>query len=92
MEQFEWYRKKDEINQKKLGISFQEAKTVFDDPLGIFKQDDEHSIAEERSYIIGHSIKNKLLVVAFTERENIIRIITARLATKKEKKTYENQS
>ena len=92
MEQFEWHSKKDELNQKKHGISFAEAKHVFFDPLAIYKQDIEHSIGEKRSYIIGNSIKNKLLVVSFTERENNIRIITARLATKIEKKNYENQS
>ena len=92
MIQFEWHSKKDELNQKKHSISFNEAKSVFDDPLGIYKQDIEHSIGEERSYIIGNSMTNKLIVVSFTERGNNIRIISARLATKIEKKVYENQS
>lgn len=52
----------------------------------------KQTIAEERSYMIGKSTKNRLLVVSFTERENSIRIITARLATKIEKKKYENKS
>jgi hypothetical protein len=92
MEQFEWHRKKDELNQQKHNISFNEAKSVFNDSLSINKKDIEHSIGEERSYIIGNSMRNKLLVVSFTERGNNIRIISARLATKKEKKVYENQS
>lgn len=92
MEQFEWHDKKDEINQKKHGVSFEEATTVFDDPLAIYKHDPEHSIVEERSYLIGNSAKNKLLVVSFTERENNIRIITARFATKTERKIYEKQN
>lgn len=89
---FEWHNKKNEINLKKHKISFEEAATVFDDMLAIFKEDYEHSIGEVRSYIIGHSSKNKLLVVAFTERNQYIRIITARNATKIERSYYEDQS
>ena len=92
MEQFEWHRNKEELNQKKHNVSFDEAKTVFEDPLAIYKPDFIHSIDEERSYLIGNSNKNRLLVVSFTERENNIRIISARLATKKEKRIYENKS
>lgn len=88
---FEWHDKKNEINLMKHGISFEEAATVFDDILAIYKQDFEHSIVEERSYIIGHSLKNKLLVVAFTQRNQNIRIITARNATKNERRYYEAQ-
>ncbi|HPO63063.1 MAG TPA: BrnT family toxin [Candidatus Kapabacteria bacterium] len=91
MEQFEWHNEKNELNQKKHNISFQEAITIFEDPLAIYKPDTEHSDFEERSYIIGKSNKNKLIVVSFTERQNNIRIITARLATKKEIRNYENQ-
>ena len=91
MEYFEWHKEKAELNFKKHNVSFEEAKTVFNDPLGLHKSDDAHSIGEERSYIIGNSNKNRLLVVSFTERRKYIRIITARLATKNERKYYENQ-
>lgn len=90
MESFEWHKEKAELNFKKHNVSFEEAITVFDDTLGIYKTDDEHSIGEERCYLIGNSIKNRLLVVSFTERGNNIRIITARLATKNERKYYES--
>jgi len=89
---FEWHDKKNEINILKHKISFEEATTVFDDMFAVYKQDFEHSIGEERSYIIGHSLKNKLLVVAFTERNHNIRIITARNATKIERRYYEAQN
>ncbi|MFH1050199.1 MAG: BrnT family toxin [bacterium] len=92
MENFEWHKEKADLNIKKHNVSFEESLTVFDDPLGIYKPDDEHSISEERGYLIGNSYKNRLLVVSFTERNNKIRIITARLATKNERKYYENQS
>ena len=92
MNKFEWHDEKALINQKKHKVTFDEAKTVFDDPLAIYKPDLLHSIGEVRSYIIGYSIKNKLLVVSFSERGEYIRLITARLASKNEKKTYENQS
>lgn len=92
MEQFEWHRRKNETNQQKHDVDFEEASTVFEDYLAIYKQDIDHSIGEERSYLIGNSIKNRLIVVSFTEREENIRIISARLATKLEKKYYENQS
>ncbi len=72
------------------GISFDEASTVFDDPLARIFDDKKHSIGERREIIIGHSMNNRLLLVCFTERPNeIIRIISARLPTKKERKAYE---
>lgn len=87
---FEWNRVKEKINFKKHGITFSEAKTVFFDPLAKIFEDEFHSFNEKREIIIGHSIKNRLLIAVFVERDiNIIRIISARLATKNEKKEYE---
>lgn len=75
------------------GISFDEASTVFDDPLARIFDDKIHSIGERREIIIGHSVNNRLLLVCFTERPNeIIRIISARLPTKKERKAYEENT
>jgi len=87
---FEWDQKKAEINQEKHGISFKEASTAFHDPLSLTIDDPLHSISEERFILIGMSYSNKLLVVVHTEREDNIRIISAREATKNERKSYEN--
>ena len=88
--QFEWNPEKAELNLKKHEVDFSEAETVFGDPLAkIF--DDEHSFDEKREIIIGQSVQNRLLVTSFTERENdTIRIISARAATRKERRDYEN--
>jgi uncharacterized DUF497 family protein len=87
--QFEWDRQKARLNLKKHGIDFEEAKAVFRDPLAYIFDDEWHSIREKREIIIGHDDKNRLLLVCFTERNQIIRIISARLATKKERQDYE---
>ena len=72
------------------GITFDEASTVFDDRLARIFDDEIHSFDERREIIIGHSMNNRLLLVCFSERPNeIIRIISARLPTKKERKKYE---
>ncbi len=90
---FEWDAKKASINLCKHGVSFEEASTVFDDPLAAIFDDEEHSIQETREIILGHSIKNRLLLVCFTERaNNVIRIFSTRLPTKKEKKDYEENN
>lgn len=87
---FEWNKEKNRNNFLKHGITFEEAKTVFLDPLARIFDDENHSFGENREIIIGHSIKNKLLLVVFVEKvENKIRIISARLATRNEKKDYE---
>jgi uncharacterized protein len=89
----EWDSRKATANLRKHGISFDEASTVFDDPLGLIFPDDDHSIDELRELVIGHSVQGKLMIVSFTEREpNIIRIISARLATRKEIKDYEENN
>ena len=86
---FDWDRDKAEINLKKHYVSFEEAKSVFLDDSARTFDDDEHSIGELREMIIGYSNNNKLLVVSFTQRNEIIRIISARKVTKKERILYE---
>jgi len=88
--EFEWDKVKAGSNEKKHGVSFSEAATVFGDPLEMTIEDPEHSSGEYRFLSIGRSSAGNLLVVSFTEREqNLIRIISARKATKKELKYYE---
>ncbi len=85
---FEWDDEKARTNLQKHGIGFDEASTIFDDPLFITALDDEHSIDEERYITIGLSSKQRILMVAHTERNENIRIISARKATKNEEKFY----
>jgi hypothetical protein len=85
----EWDPVKAEINLKKHQVSFEEASTVFDDPLFITFLDVEHSDDEERYITLGLSQRNRLLLIAHTDREEIIRIISARKATKNERRFYE---
>ncbi len=87
--EFEWDGKKASANQRKHGVSFHEATTVFGDPLAITFDDPDHSSHEERFLTFGLSRSNKLLVVAHTQRENRIRIISARTAMRNERKIYE---
>jgi len=91
--QFEWDKDKAASNLKKHKVSFDEASTVFDDPLAYIFDDEDHSAEEHREITIGHSILRRLLLVCFTERiENLIRIFSARKATKKERKDYEKNA
>jgi len=88
--EFEWDQNKAAANEKKHGVSFSEATTVFGDPLEVTIEDSEHSSREYRFLSIGRSSAGNILVVSYTEREqNLIRIISARKATKKELKYYE---
>jgi uncharacterized protein len=87
--EFEWDEDKAASNQKKHQIAFEEAATVFADPLAAIFDDEVHSAEELREIIIGHSARNQLLLVSFTERAGAIRIISARRATKRERKAYE---
>lgn len=87
---FEWDSIKADINRIKHGITFEEATTVFDDPLAVIFDDEEHSLYEIREIIVGHSIQSKLLFVSFTERDGSIRIISARRATVREQREYES--
>jgi len=87
---FEWDSRKAAANEKKHGVSFKEATTVFGDPLGWFQADEEHSKQEERLLLLGRSSENRLLAVLFTDRgDELVRIISARLATSRERKKYE---
>lgn len=85
----EWDESKNLLNQQKHHISFEEAATVFADPLEIMIDDPDHSSAEHRFISIGESFKRRLLVVSYTERANKIRIINARKPTRRERRAYE---
>jgi uncharacterized DUF497 family protein len=91
---YEWNIHKSELNEKKHGISFEEAKEIFDDPLHISVLDKRFSYFEERWISVGQTKKTKLLVVAnlfFDDSgEEVIRIISARRATSNEQKQYES--
>lgn len=88
---FEWDPKKSDANIKKHGISFHEASSVFGDPLSVTFNDPDHSIGEHRYLTFGYSRTGQLLVVVIhTERQRKIRIISARRATKQERKIYED--
>lgn len=91
---FEWDTKKAKANLKKHKVSFEEAKTIFNDPLVITFSDEEHSEDEERFISIGLSTFNRILLAVHTERELaedvlIIRIISCRKATTLERREYE---
>ena len=87
---FEWDPHKAVANEKKHGVGFKEATTVFGDPLAWFQSDDAHSIAEDRRRLLGRSSENRLLAVLFTDRgDALVRIISARLATPRERRKYE---
>jgi uncharacterized protein len=86
---FEWDGRKAASNEVKHGVTFEEAKTVFDNPLAVIFDDEAHSADEPRELIVGHSQGNRILVVSFVERATAIRLISARLATRKERKDYE---
>ncbi|MCI8596546.1 MAG: BrnT family toxin [Clostridia bacterium] len=87
---FQWDENKNAVNKKKYGISFEEAKTVFYDEEALLIDDTEHSKDEERFIILGFSNMANMLVVCHCYRENetVIRIISARKATKNEAKQY----
>ena len=86
---FEWDANKAATNLVKHDVSFAEAKTVFDDPLYVDFYDPDHSDEEHRYIMIGMSLQSRLLLVAYTERDDRVRLISAREATRKERKAYE---
>jgi len=88
---FEWDKQKEKKNIAKYNVSFSNASTVFGDDLSITIPDPVHSEEEERYIIMGESANRKLLVVSFTERNDRIRIISARDATNKERYDYESE-
>lgn len=87
---FEWNDKKARLNKRKHKLTFEEASTVFADPLSLTIPDTVHSIGEDRFITIGTSAKNRLIVVVHTDNEDVIRIISARRASVNETKQYEN--
>jgi uncharacterized protein len=87
--EFEWGPKKAEKNFKKHGVTFQEAATVFADPLAITFQDPDHSVEEDRQLTFGLSLQRRFIVVSHTKRGERSRIINARLMGRNEKVIYE---
>jgi uncharacterized DUF497 family protein len=88
---FEWDPEKAELNQHKHGVTLDEAVTVFFDPLAVTFEDPEHSSEEPRFITVGYSTDQRLLLVSHTDRSDIIRIISARRATPRERKRHETQ-
>ena len=89
--QFEWDADKAAANLLAHGVSFEEASTVFFDPLSATGVDPDHSVGEARFITFGISSSGRLLVVAHTNRGEVIRIISARVATRGERKIYEEE-
>ena len=87
--QFEWERAKARQNLRKHGISFEEAVSVFYDPLGATFDDPDHSVGEQRFITIGYSAHGRLLTVVHAERGGTVRVISARRATPGERKRHE---
>jgi uncharacterized DUF497 family protein len=87
--QFEWDERKAASNLKKHSVSFSEATTVFGDPWFITFLDEEHSVDEDRYITLGQSNHKRLLLVAHTDRQGQMRIISARKATTNEREFYE---
>jgi uncharacterized DUF497 family protein len=86
---FEWDSRKARSNLAKHGVGFEEASTVFGDPLSLTIPDSEHSKMEDRFVTMGSAFSGKLLVVVHTDRGDNIRIISARRASRRERKFYE---
>lgn len=86
---FEWDELKARSNLGKHGVSFEEAATIFSDSLSLTIPDPEHSITEERHITLGRALTRKLLVVVHTDRGDNIRVISARRASRRERKFYE---
>jgi uncharacterized protein len=87
--EFEWDPRKDAANRRKHDVGLREATTVFGDALATTFPDKDHSVSEERFLTIGTSATGRLLVIAHTEHEGTIRIISARPVTRTERKFYE---
>lgn len=88
---FEWNSKKAEHNVEKHGVTFEEASTVFGDPLAATVPDLRHSAEESRFVTMGQSTENRIVVVAHSDRSEQVRIISARLATRRERRKYESE-
>lgn len=88
--EFRWDSNKDRANRRKHGVSFQEATTVFGDPLAMTIPDLDHSVGEERWTTMGRTLTGRLVVVNHTEEGDIVRIFSAREAITHERKRYES--
>jgi len=88
---FDWDPEKARSNVRKHGVSFEEASTVFGDPLALLMRDPDHSLEEERYLLLGMSIRERLLVVAYAERPPLTRLISARRASRVERRKYEEE-
>lgn len=86
---FEWDRAKADANERKHRTSFLEALTAFGDPLAVALPDVEHSVREERVVLLGRSVLGRVLVVVHVEHGDVIRIISARAASPRERRSYE---
>jgi len=86
---YEWDPAKNAANRKQHGVSFEEATTVFQDPLAKVHDDPDHSATERRDIIVGQSQEGRLLLVSFTDRGSRIRLISARPVTQRERRDYE---
>ena len=90
--EFDWDPKKAANNLRKHGVSFNEAATVFGDPLGTTVPDPDRSLAEDRYITVGMSDRHRLVIVAHTERGERIRIISARELNRAEREAYEEET
>jgi len=86
---FEWDHAKADANAAKHGVTFEEAATTFGDPMAITVPDPDHSQAEDRLIQLGRSYRQRVLVTVFTERNDRIRLISSRVATRQERSDYE---
>ena len=86
---FEWDPEKADANARKHGVRFEEAATAFADPLSVTISDPDHSVGEARYILIGRSLISRLLVVVHLERGARVRLISDRLATRRERRVYE---
>ena len=89
---FEWDVQKAARNLAKHGVSFEDAATVFGDPLGRIESDPRHSVSEERFVLLGLSRGQRFLAVMFADRGDAIRLISARRATRRERREYEERA
>jgi len=88
---FVWDTRKANANERKHGVGFLEATTVFDDPLSVTIPDPAHSVGEQRFLLLGTSRQQRLLVVSHSESDESIRIISARRARRRERRAYEEE-
>jgi len=85
---FEWDPEKALTNAAKHGVTFEEAVTAFGDPLSLTIFDPDHSDDEDRFVLLGYTLQGRLVVVIHTDRDGVVRIISARLATRRERRSY----